>query len=198
LKSGIAFAEIIESSLQNFLAQSWEWNEFPQFGSLVAVQTKKRTLFGLVYQIQTGSMDPTRYPFPYKKTQEQLLAEQPQIFQFLKTTFSCVLLGYSEKGKIFYGVPPEPGTIHSFVSIAESEVAKDFFYSDNYLPLLFAQSALITIGIDELLVALMRYQKELGILSPEKLNHAMGSFSLLTGNDYRRMKLLLQRVEHFC
>ena len=69
-----AFAEIMESSLQTFVGQCWEWDKTPQFGSLSNYPEPKRTIFALVYQIQTGSMDPVRYPFPYKKTYEELLA----------------------------------------------------------------------------------------------------------------------------
>ncbi len=94
------FAEVIESSLHGWLAQSWQWDTFPSFGSIVTIQGKKRTHFGIVHQIQTGSMDPVRYPFPYQKTEEELLKEQPQIFEFLKTTFSCLIIGYQEKGSI--------------------------------------------------------------------------------------------------
>ena len=195
MKQEKAFAEVIESSLQGFLAQSWQWDAFPNFGSLITVEGKKRTLFGIVYQIQTGSMDPVRYPFPYQKTHEELLAEQPQIFQFLKTTFNCLLVGYREKGKIFYVIPPEPASIHSFVKPVENDLAKEFFSSSRYLPLLFAQSSAIICGVDELLIALMRYHHELGILTSEKVESYMGSFSLLTGNDYRRMKLLLSRID---
>src|SRR5579862_8462004 len=59
------FAEVIEGSLTGWLAQSWSWDIFPSFGSLVTVESRKRTIFGIVHQVQTGSMDPLRYPFPY-------------------------------------------------------------------------------------------------------------------------------------
>ncbi len=187
------FGEIIESSLGHFLAQSWNWNEMPSFGSLVAVQTKKRTLFGLVNQIQTGSMDPARYPFPYQKTHEELLAEQPQIFEFLKTTFTCTPLGYQERSKIYYVTPPEPPLIHSFVAPLEAQEGREFFASDNYLHLLFGANA-HTGSLDDLLLAILKYQKDLGILKEEKVSSFIHTFSLLTGNDYRRLKLFLQRA----
>jgi len=63
------FAEVIESSIAGFLAQSWQWDNFPTFGSLVIIKEKRRTLFGIVHQVQTGSMDPMRYPFTYQKTE---------------------------------------------------------------------------------------------------------------------------------
>jgi hypothetical protein len=111
-----AFAEIIESSLHSFVAQSWQWNTFPPFGSFVAVKNGLSTIYAVVHQVQTGSMDPQRTPFTYQKTEEELLAEQPQIFAFLKTTFTCTILGYSHKGAINYTISPEPAKIHFYIT----------------------------------------------------------------------------------
>jgi len=192
MKNSKHFAEIIESSLQNFIAQSWVWNTYPTFGSLVTIEHVKRTLFGVVYQIKTGSMDPTRYPFPYQKTEQELLREQPQIFEFLKTTFTCQVLGYQEKGKIYYLLAPEPPNIHAFVGHATKEQNQLFLAHDAYLHLLFGAQLN---NLDELLLAMLKNQTALGILGEGKLEHFIESFSLLTGNDYRRLKLFLQRVE---
>jgi hypothetical protein len=189
------FAEIIESSLHHWLSQSWQWNQFPVFGSLVTAKTKKRILFGIVYNIQTGSMDPTRYPFTYQKTEEELRTEQPQIFEFLKTTFSCIVVGYQEHNNIVYSVAPEPPTIHTFVSSASPSISKQFLSNYNYLSVLFGQAG--TIGtMDELLLAILSYQKSLNVLTQEQLDAFITQFSLLTSNDYRRLKLFLQRVQN--
>lgn len=187
------FAEIIESSLQTFLGQCWAWNKMPQFGSLVVVENGPRPIFGIVYQIQTGSMDPVRYPFPYQKTHEELLAEQPQIFEFLKTTFSCLSLGYQEKGRIHYLMPPEPPKIHSFLTSGSEEQNRLFFAQNRYLPLLFG--CIGPINIDELLLALLKHQNDLKPLKNDRLQDFIQSYSLHTGNDYRRLKLFLQRIE---
>jgi hypothetical protein len=189
-----AFAEIIESSLHGWKAQSWQWNQFPSFGSLITVTTKKRMLFGIVHQVNTGSMEPMRYPFPYQKTEEELMREQPQIFEFLKTTFSCLSLGYQEKGKIYYLTTPEPPQIHTFVEPIDEDLCKQFFYSERYLHLLFGMAGHI-FNLDELLLAILKYQAQLNMLSQEKISNFINTFSLLTGNDYRRLKLFLQRVE---
>ena len=82
--SSKAFAEVIESSLGVFTAQCWQWDYFPEFGSLVQVKSGGDRILGVVIQVQTGSMDPMRYPFPYQKTEDELRKEQPQIFEFLK------------------------------------------------------------------------------------------------------------------
>lgn len=189
------FAEVIESSLTSWLAQSWAWDTFPEFGSFVAIEGKKRTIFGIVHQVQTGSMDPVRYPFPYQKTEEELLKEQPQIFEFLKTTFSCIAIGYQEKKSISYLVAPEPPKIHSFITHPSDEISKIFFASTRYMHLLFTHSAQI-FNMDELLLALLKQHVELNILTQDKINTFMQTYSLLTGNDYRRIKLFLQRAEH--
>lgn len=189
------FAEVIESSLTGWLAQSWAWDTFPEFGSFVAIEGKKRTIFGIVHQVQTGSMDPVRYPFPYQKTEEELLKEQPQIFEFLKTTFSCITIGYQEKKSISYLIAPEPPKIHAFIMHPDTELSKFFFASNKYLHLLFTHSAQI-FNMDELILALFKQYKDLNILTSEKIGIFMQTYSLLIGNDYRRIKLFLQRVEH--
>jgi hypothetical protein len=190
-----SFAEVIESSLTSWLAQSWSWDTFPEFGSFVAIEGKKRTIFGIVHQVQTGSMDPVRYPFPYQKTEEELLREQPQIFEFLKTTFSCIAVGYQEKKTMSYLIAPEPPKIHSFIAHPDAEISKIFFASTRYMHLLFTHSAQI-FNMDELLLALLKQHIELNILTKDKINIFMQTYSLLTGNDYRRIKLFLQRAEH--
>lgn len=187
--------EVIESSLNYWLAQSWKWNESVPFGSLVIAQEKQRSLIGVVYQIQTGSIDPQRYPFTYQKTHEELQREQPQIFEFLKTTFSCIAIGYLERDRIHYQLAPQPPYIHSFVGLATAQLAKQCFARDVYLQTLFASAALIG-NVDELLLAICYYQSTLEILDGHKINSLMQTYSLLTGNDYRRIKLFLQRIEH--
>ena len=188
------FAEVIESSLTGWLAQSWAWDTFPEFGSFVAIEGKKRTVFGIVHQVQTGSMDSVRYPFPYQKTEEELLKEQPQIFEFLKTTFSCITVGYQEKKSISYLVAPEPPKIHAFVAHPAVELSKNFFASTRYMHILFTHASHI-FNMDELMLALLKQHIELNILTQDKINTFMQTYSLLTGNDYRRLKLFLQRVE---
>lgn len=214
-----SFAETIESSLQGFTAQCWQWDDFPAFGSLVTIQARPRTLFGIVHQIHTGSMDPMRSPFPYRKTEEELLREQPQIFEFLKTTFSCITVGYqghsptgqgyleqsptgrgpqeqgsSEQNSMIYQLCPQPPKIHAFVQQARHEDYQAFFAYPHYLPVLFGMSGIV-FNLDELLLAVIKNLEDHKLMTPEKVRALVASFSLLTGNDYRRLKLFMQRLE---
>jgi hypothetical protein len=187
-----SFAEVIESSLQGFTAQSWQWDTFPEFGSLVTIETKKRTLFGVVHAISTGSMEPGRYPFTYQKTEEELLAEQPQIFEFLKTSFSCIILGFSEHEVMLYHRAPEPPKIHAFVSLATPLEYKRFFACHDYLHVLASSQQ--PESVDELMLALLRNAHQQKLLDQAKLESFIEIYSLLIGNDYRRLKLFIQRI----
>jgi len=194
MKNSKPFAEIIESSLTIWTAQSWEWNIFPVYGSLVYINAKDHILYGIVHHIQTGSMDPTRSPFPYKKTEEELLQEQPQIFEFLKTSFNCLTVGYQEKNAIHYTLAPTPPQIHAFVHNATPAMYTEFFNSPHFLHVLFNSSGAIN-AVDELLLALLQQQANQNLLKQEQLQKFIQLFSLLTGNDYRRLKLFLSRIE---
>ena len=194
MKNSKHCGEVIESSLLGWLVQSWQWDYFLPFGSIALIETSQRTVLGIVHQIQTGSMDPVRYPFPYKKTEDELLRDQPQIFEFLKTTFSCITIGYQEKGTIFYQLAPEPPKIHSFVGLASKDLNHQFFADERYLHVLFGLTNQI-MNLDELLLAMLKHRTDLGLLTKERIEDFIHTFSLLTGNDYRRLKLFLQRAQ---
>ena len=50
-------------------------------------------------------------------------------------------------------------------------------------------------NIDELLLAILQQHVALNILSEDSLDNFMQRYSLLIGNDYRRIKLFLQRAQ---
>jgi len=189
-----AFGEVIESSMAGWQAQSWCWDKPPSFGSLVSVQVGMRTLIGVVHEISTGSTDPSRQPFAYGKTEEELREQQPQIFEFLRTTFSCSVVGYLDHGKLRHTLAPEPPKIHAFVEPLQEDLAKRFLASNGYLHVLFAGGCQ-PVGLDELLLALLSYHDTLGVLSERVLVQFMQAYSLLTGNDYRRVKLFMYRAQ---
>ena len=188
-----SFAEVIESSLGFFKAQSWEWDYFPAFGSLVTVRAGATTVFGIVYAVQTGSFDAGRYPFTYQKTEAELQAEQPQIFEFLQTTFTCLTIGFLEHNRIVYQVAPQPPKMHAFVSHATLPEITQFFSSSAYLHILF--NAPHINPIDELLLALLRTQAEQGLLTKELFFEFTQTMTLITGDDYRRLKIFMSRAQ---
>jgi hypothetical protein len=220
------FAEIIISSLQQWTAQSWQWNDRPDFASLMVVQDGQRTIFGLVYAIQTGSWQTERTPFPYQKTEEELLRDQPHIFEFLQTTFTCLTVGFQpdishsptlspvrslrvtdgggsieklEQGikavvQMTYQFAPQPPKIHAFVRRATKDEAQAFFADDRYLTMIFAAHN-EQCNLDELLLAILKNRSNSQQLSQDQFKKFIDTYCLLTGNDYRRLKLFLHRAQ---
>lgn len=192
------FAEIVQSNLQSFTAQCWQWDNFPQFGSLVQAQSNLKTVIGCVTQIETGSMDPMRSPFPYQKTEAELMAEQPQIFEFLRTTFNVQIVGYIDENQheINYHLAPAPCKIHSFVKKCNNQIFANFFQEPLYIHILFSALSQNS-NLDELLLAILNNLSSQKLLTSKILDDFCQTFSLLTGNDYRHLKLFLMRVEKF-
>ncbi len=187
------FSEIIEGNLSEWTGQCWKWDVMPTFGSLVITSHGPLAIFGIVHSIKTGSMDPIRFPTPYQKTEEELLLQQPQIFEFLQTTFSCITIGYEENGKIFYHLPGLPPKIHAFIGNANTQQCQRFFSSEQFLHLLFN---LQLANMDELLLALLKNLHEKKVLSKTNFHSFIETFSMLCKNDYQKLKIFLQRTNH--
>lgn len=187
-------AEVVESSLITWKGLCWNWEQVPAFGSLVGVETHDRMIYGIVYSIETGSIDSSRTPFAYQKTEAELKAEQPHIFEFLKSTFNCLTLGYQERGKVVHTLAPHPPKIHSFIgNLTESEIA-EFIASGHYAQQIFGHEQFIS-NIDELLLAHIQQLKLKGLLDSNRLHSLVDAVSMYSGSDYRRMKVLLQRID---
>lgn len=189
-----ALAEVVDSNLSTLVAQCWQWDAMPAFGSLVCVQEKTGLVFGLVSNLQTGSMDPQRYPFPYQKTEDELRTQHPQIFEFLKTTFDVCIVGHRpSNGLLSYTLPSFPAKIHSFVAPATAQQMHQFFTNPAFLSLLFANQ---NTGphLDDVLLAMFNLMAQHELLTAQRFEQYYHTFSLLVGNDYRRLKLLLARV----
>jgi hypothetical protein len=185
------FAEIIQSSITSSIFQCWQWNVIPELGSLVTIETNNHRYFGIVAMTQLGSVDPSRQPYTYQKTEDELLTEQPQVFEFLRTTCTYLPVGFKENNTIFYQFPPTPPRIHSFVSCATPEQYQEFFNTELYLSLLLQSQ---TVAHDELLLAMLKKRQENNALTYTSLLQCIDTFAYYC-NDYRKLRLFLQRIE---
>lgn len=70
----------------------------------------------------------------------------------------------------------------------------DIFSHESYLPLLFYAPDMDA-SIDELVLAIMRHMGQCKTLTHHRIAAIIDTFSMLINNDYRRLKILLQRVE---
>lgn len=189
-----ALAEVVSSTLGSFTAHCWSWDTMPALGSLVCIQEKQTTVFGIVYNIQTGSTDPHRSPFPYQKTEDELRTQHPQIFEFLKTTFDVCITGKSDQENgLLYTLPAFPAKIHQFVSPATLRQQEQFFTNPAFLSLLLSCQESGP-GTDDLFLAIISYISEHNLLTRDLFAKYYSTYSLLIGNDYRRLKVLLSRI----
>jgi len=190
------FAEIVDSSLSQCIAQSWSWDFFPDYGSVVVIETEDIKYFSIVSEITTGSLDPVRVPIAYKKTEAELLRDQPQIFEFLKTSFTCLVLGYIDNKdlNISYLTPSKPPKIHSFIRNISPKELNDFINNYDFLYLIFNNSGNIS-SIDELLLAFFKNISEKNISKKINVSEFANLFINLIGKDYQRLRLFLARLE---
>lgn len=187
-----AFAEVVESSLASYTAHCWEWNNPPRFGSLIGVEQGGILLIGVVTEIITGSTEESRSPFPYKKTLGELERDHPHIFAFFKTTFTVTLVGHYRENTYYAVRPTQPPLLHSFVAPLTHQEELVLLKHPDHLPLLSTQ---LEPGIvDEIMLTNLIALAHNNQLSSEIVSQYCETLSLISGNEYRRLKLVLQRL----
>lgn len=189
------FGEIIESTLTEWKVACWHRDIAPAFASPVVAQRGDTTIFGIIIGMQTGSIEPGRSPFAFQKTEEELMRDQPHIFSLLQTTCRCIVLGYRQHEKTYYQIPAHPPKIHAFVRPASDRELQLFFAHTAYAHMLLNNEALALSG-GEIMLALFKHLHEKNLLTERHIHQCAHLFSMLSGNDYRTLKLFLQRVEH--
>jgi len=129
-----AVGEVIAVTTASFVAQSYRLNESPAYGSLVLTHGPDgRSHYGLCSGIETSGIEPGRHTMAWGNADEaagDIYARQPQLAHVLRTTFSCVVLGYSDPdGVVVQRMPPQPPRVHERVWAASRTEAEAFFAS---------------------------------------------------------------------
>jgi len=189
-----SFAEILSSNLTVVQAQCWNWKQPPIFGALITIKTAGQSIFGIISNVVIESSDPIRQPIAYKKTHEELLQEQPQIFEFLQTNFQAIIVGHKDHDKILYHLPSSPPQIHSFVSYPTKEEAQSFFQKTDFLHLL-TQQAQETPNFQELLFAIVKQTKDQQLLNIDQTNDLLKAMTTVLKADYTTIKTFINRIE---
>jgi len=134
----VPVGEVIAVSTAHFEAQSYELNQSPSFGSLVLTHGPDGSgHFGLCSGAETAGIEPGRMPIAWGAADdddEDIYDRQPQLRHVLRTTFSCVLVGYlGPQGALLQGMPSHPPRIHERVWQAGDAEIRAFFVSQQYL-----------------------------------------------------------------
>jgi hypothetical protein len=193
--------EIIESSTTSFTAGSYELLQAPSFGTLVRAQTRTKGLavYGLVYEIRTGSREPGGRAVVRGRTysgrtlyDEEIYHEHPDLAEVLQTEFSALTVGFVHENRTRYYLPPPPPPVHySVYESTTSEVATFGDSCDFFRGVLFAPH----IPNDELLAATIRAIAQTRESSQDYLIMAGRKIASLLKDDHDRLTSLLWRIK---
>jgi hypothetical protein len=188
-----AIGEVIGSSSTELTAESRQLHISPPFGSFIKVEQRQETIYAVVFNASTQSLDPNRMATAYHLPEEELRAEHPQIFELLKTQFEAVIIGYENTGVLRHHLPPQPPRLHSFVYACHlTEIRR----LTAYMGFLRALMRVDRVPRDELIAATLRNaatvygEDERGFLV-----QAGKELVKLVGDDYEMLTSILQRVQ---
>ncbi len=186
--------EVVAASTRELTAEVSRHALPPAFGSLVRIvdQGSRTTTYALVYQVQMGSIEPNRRATAYGLSFDELMREQPQLFELLRTEFQALVIGYREASSpLRQTLPPRPPTLHAFVygcDAADYDALGDRL--DYLRTVVFHPGA----PTDDLLIATLRSGYEARSGDPRFLVTAGQALSRLLPGDHHRLEAILRRV----
>jgi hypothetical protein len=193
-------AEVIESSTTRFTAGAYELLTAPSFGALVRAvsRTADLAIYGLVYEIRTGSRDPGGRAVVRGRTYSgrelfdaEIYFENPDLAEVLQTEFSALTVGFSEVEQIYHYLPPQPPPVHYSVYPCNAAELERFSNDYDYFrSVLFAAQ----VPNDELLAAHIRAVARARTDSRNYLVRAGRELASLLKDDYDRLTALLRRI----
>jgi len=187
--------EVIEASTGEFLAQCYELEEAPPFGSLVKTRDGATEVYAVVYNAETASIDPERKPLARGKDEAEeadIFRHNPQLAKLLRTNFSALVLGHRAEDGLYHRLPPRPARIHSFVYTCDAEEVRQFTRSLDFLALLV--NARVPASVEELVAACLRQASEAHDDGRAFLVGAGKELSLLLGGQLNRLDAILRRI----
>jgi hypothetical protein len=187
--------EVIEASTTGFSAQCYELYELPPLGSLVKTTEGEIELYGVVCQAITEGLEPGRKPIARGKdeaSEEAIFESSPQLAKLLRSEFSALVVGHKDGDKIRQYLPPHPARIHSFVHTCTAEEIKSFSQTFGFLNILV--NAELETPSDELIAAVLRLMSLTHEDSRTFLVGAGKELAALLGQDYARLKAVLERI----
>jgi hypothetical protein len=194
--------EVIESSTTGFTAGAYELLAAPPFGALVRAQARAEgmAVYGLVYDIRTGSKEPGGRALVRGRTYEgrdlydaEIYHEHPDLAEVLQTEFSAITVGFLENTRSYHYLPPHPPPVHySVYECGGPELAAFTAETDFFRTLLFASH----IPSDELLAAVIRAAARArpGDDGRAFLVQAGREVASLLKDDYDRLTAILRRI----
>ena len=185
--------EVVETSSTGFTTQCYRLYEAPPLGSLVR-SGDEAAIYGIVHEVATRSMDPSRRPIPRgeeEDTEEAVYLSNPQLNRLLTTEFLSIVVGHRFNGQVRRELAPLPPRIHSFVYQCVGEEVQDFSSSLDFMPILL--SAPIS-APDDVIASFLRRASQ-SHPEPERfLVEAGRELAVSLGGDVQRLNNVLRRL----
>ncbi|MBI3978527.1 MAG: hypothetical protein HY331_10110 [Chloroflexi bacterium] len=186
--------EVVEASTAEFVAQSYELHEAPEFGSLVRATGGAFDVYGLTVRVTTASIEPGRRPIARGRDEATLadvFRNNPQIPRLLRTEFVALVVGFQANGGVCQYLPPHPPPVHGFVHPCEPAEVVAFTGRLDFLSLLMQARG--PSQPDELIAAFLR-QVHRARGDRSFLVAAGKEIALLLGGDVGRLNGILRRI----
>jgi hypothetical protein len=157
-------------------------------------------VYALVCAATTASVEPNRRPSALGYPDEDSLrAEQPQIFELLRTEFSGLLVAYStgDRESLRRYLPPVPPRIHSWVSACDAAEVRALTADLGFLRAILmpgGSPALSGAPSDDLAAACLRQARAAQHDPQEFLVRAGRTLANLLADDYDRLQAILKSV----
>jgi len=192
---GKRVGEVIKAASAEFTAQCYKLDEAPPLGCLVKTQSKPGDIYGVVYDVETQSLEPGRRVVARGEkleSKDEVFAANPQLSRLLATDFKVLVVGQAEGRGWHYYLPPRSASIHSFVYACTPEEVRGFTQSLDFLSLLV--NARILVPVDEVVGSCLRYAGLTYTDPDEFLVKAGKELARLLSNDINRLNSLLKRL----
>ncbi len=201
----IPVGEVVETSLTGFTAYTYKLDDPPPFGGLVRVKDRSGTceIFGAVYHIATGGIDPgrraaTRGSGQPPNNDEQIYIDNPQLSRLLRTEFGVLVLGCCKTNSgnrqaFSYVFPDYPPPLHYSVTLCSDQTLVDFTQDKSYLRTILEASQ---VPAEELVAALLRRATRAREAAGKTF--LVDSLRYLARNlkqDYDRFKIIVEKCE---
>jgi hypothetical protein len=196
LETNAPFGEIIESSLKTIKVLCWDAQKLPRFGSIVSCSFNAITAYGVITEMVTESVDAQRTPFAFKKTDAELRREQPQIFSFIQTICTIVIVWHEKaETKLKFNTLsiPTPAPLHTWAHTTDTNLLR-LVITNRFL--LDALSDRISPeAIDDCIIALVTEAALNNSLSKTELVTFIESYSQELNHSLKRAQRFLQHME---
>ncbi|MBM3949319.1 MAG: hypothetical protein FJ312_08825 [SAR202 cluster bacterium] len=121
--------EVVSASTAAFQVHCHKLYEAPPLGSLIRCGTDGSLVYGVVANILTESLDPSRKPIARgadEDSEEAVYRSNPQLTRLLATRFDAVAVGFQDSGGLHRYLAPLPPRVHSFAYRCDEGEAREF------------------------------------------------------------------------